>query len=123
MTFVQTLGGSVVLSLAALALEGGQPGAWTARALGSIGYLALGGTVLTYVGLYWLIPRIPLVALGSIPLVDTTVALTLGTLVAGERLTLPMLGGGALVLLAAGLSIGRTTPPEATTSPAERAGA
>jgi drug/metabolite transporter (DMT)-like permease len=117
MTFVQTLGASVVLSLAALAFEGGAAGAWTARALGAIGYLALGGTVLTYMGLYWLLPRISLLAVGSIPLVDTTVALTLGTLVAGERLTLPMLGGGALVLLAAGLSITRTRPPEAAASP------
>jgi drug/metabolite transporter (DMT)-like permease len=113
MTFVQTLGASLVLSAAALALEGGVPGAWTARALGSIGYLALGGTVLTYVGLYWLLPRISLVAVGTIPLVDTTVALTLGTLVAGERLTLPMLGGAALVLLAAALSITRPAAPGA----------
>jgi drug/metabolite transporter (DMT)-like permease len=114
MTFVQTLGASLVLSLAALALEGDVAGAWTARALGSIGYLALGGTVLTYVGLYWLLPRISLVALGSIPLVDTTVALTLGTLVAGERLTVTMLGGAALVLTAAALSITRTAPPAAS---------
>jgi drug/metabolite transporter (DMT)-like permease len=113
MTFVQTLGASLALSLAALALEGGQPGAWTARALGSIGYLALGGTVLTYVGLYWLLPRIPLVAIGSIPLIDTTVALTLGTLLAGERLTLTMLGGAALVLLAAALSISSAARPGA----------
>jgi drug/metabolite transporter (DMT)-like permease len=105
---VQTLGASLVLSAAALALEGGLPGAWTARALGSIGYLAVGGTVLTYMGLYWLLPRVSLVAVGSIPLVDTTVALTLGTLVAGERLTLVMLGGAALVLAAAALSISRS---------------
>ena len=105
MTFVQTLGGSVVLAVAALALEGGAAGAWTARSLGAIGYLALGGTVLTYVGLYWLLPRISLVAVGAIPLVDTTVAMTLGTVVAGERLTPAMLGGAALVLLAAALSI------------------
>jgi drug/metabolite transporter (DMT)-like permease len=105
MTFVQTLGASAALTLAAVALEGGAPGAWTARALGSIGYLAVGGTVLTYLGLYWLLPRVSLVAVGTIPLVDTTVALTLGTLVAGERLTGVMLAGAALVLLAAALSI------------------
>ncbi len=112
MTFVQTLGGSVVLTLAALVFEGGAPGAWTARAFGSIGYLALGGTVLTYLGLYWLLPRVSLVAVGTIPLVDTTVALTLGTLVAGERLTGLMLAGAALVLLASALSISRA-PAEA----------
>jgi len=106
MTFVQTLGASVVLAVASLLLEPGVGSGWTARALGSIGYLALGGTVLTYVGLYWLLPRISLVAVGSIPLVDTTVAVGLGTLVAGERLTAAMLAGAALVLLASALSIG-----------------
>jgi drug/metabolite transporter (DMT)-like permease len=114
MTFVQTLGASVVLSAASLLLEPGAAGGWTARALGSVAYLALGGTVLTYVGLYWLLPRISLVAVGSIPLVDTTVAVALGTLVAGERLGATMLAGAALVLVAAALSIS-SRPPAAET--------
>jgi drug/metabolite transporter (DMT)-like permease len=113
MTFVQTLGASLALALAAAALEGGLPGAWTPRALGSIGYLALGGTVLTYLGLYWLLPRISLLAVGSIPLVDTTVAVALGTLVAGEQLTAAMLAGAALVLTATALSISRPAAPGA----------
>jgi len=108
MTFVQALGAGVALSVTAALVDGAPPAAaWTARALGSIGYLALGGTVLTYLGLYWLLPRISLVAVGSIPLVDTTVAVTLGTLVAGEHLTPLMVAGGGLVLLAAALSIGK----------------
>jgi drug/metabolite transporter (DMT)-like permease len=37
--------------------------------------------------------------------VDTTVAVALGTLVAGERLGAAMVAGGLLVLLAAALSI------------------
>jgi drug/metabolite transporter (DMT)-like permease len=114
MTFVQTLGASVVLSAASLLLEPGAGDGWTARALGSVAYLALGGTVLTYVGLYWLLPRISLVAVGSIPLVDTTVAVALGTLVAGERLGATMLAGAALVLVAAALSIS-SRPPAAGT--------
>ena len=111
MTFVQTLGATVVLALAAATLEGGLPGAWTPRAVGAIGYLAVGGTVLTYLGLYWLLPRISLVAVGSIPLVDTTVAMALGTLVAGERLTASMLAGAALVLTATALSVARPARP------------
>jgi drug/metabolite transporter (DMT)-like permease len=111
MTFVQALGASVVLALAALLLERGLPGGLTARALGSIAWLAVGGTVLTYLGLYWLIPRVPLVAIGSIPLVDTTVAVLLGTLVAGERFTAQLAAGAALVLAASALSIGGTSPP------------
>ena len=53
-----------------------------------------------------------MLAVGTIPLVDTTVAVALGTLVAGERLTAAMLGGAALVLLASALSISsRPEPP------------
>ena len=111
MTFVQTLGASVALPWRRWRWRAALPGAWTARALGAIGYLAVGGTVLTYLGLYWLLPRISLVAVGTIPLVDTTVALTLGTLVAGERLTAAMLAGAALVLAATALSISRPAGP------------
>lgn len=112
MTFVQALGAGVALSVAAALVDGAPPAAaWTARAFGSIGYLALGGTVLTYLGLYWLLPRISLVAVGSIPLVDTTVAVTLGTLVAGEHLTPLMVAGAGLVLLAAALSVGKAPEP------------
>jgi drug/metabolite transporter (DMT)-like permease len=111
MTFVQAAGAAVALTVAALVLERGLPGAVTPRALGSIAWLAVGGTVLTYLGLYWLIPRVPLVAIGSIPLVDTTVAVLLGTLVAGERFTPALAAGAVLVLAASALSIRGNSPP------------
>jgi drug/metabolite transporter (DMT)-like permease len=79
--------------------------AWTPRALAAVAYLAVGGTVFTYLGLYWLLPRVSLLVIGTIPLVDTTVALTLGTLVAGEALTGPLLLGTALVLGASAISV------------------
>lgn len=105
MTFGQSLGAGVVLLAAAALLERGAPAALTPRALSAIAYLAVGGTVLTYLGLYWLIPRVPLVAIGTIPLVDTTVALTLGAAVAGEPVTGPLVVGAALVLGASALSV------------------
>jgi drug/metabolite transporter (DMT)-like permease len=105
MTFGQSLGAGVALLAAAALLERGAPLAWTPRALAATGYLALGGTVFTYLGLYWLLPRMSLLAVGTIPLVDTTVALTLGTLVAGEPVTAPLLAGAALVLGASALSV------------------
>ncbi len=111
MTFGQSLGAGVVLLLAAAALERGAPVAFTPRALGALAYLAVGGTVFTYLGLYWLIPRVSLLAIGTIPLVDTTVALTLGTLVAGEPLTPPLVLGAGLVLAASALSLRAEGPP------------
>lgn len=113
MTFGQSLGAGVVLLLAAAALERGAPVAFTPRALGALAYLAVGGTVFTYLGLYWLIPRVSLLAIGTIPLVDTTVALTLGTLVAGEPLTPPLVLGAGLVLAASALSVRAEGPPAA----------
>ncbi len=111
MTFGQSLGAGVVLLLAAAALERGAPVAFTPRAVGALAYLAVGGTVFTYLGLYWLIPRVSLLAIGTIPLVDTTVALTLGTLVAGEPLTPPLVLGAGLVLAASALSVRAEGPP------------
>jgi drug/metabolite transporter (DMT)-like permease len=106
MTFGQSLGAGLALLAASAVLEHGAPVAFPPRALGAIAYLAVGGTVCTYLGLYWLIPRVSLVTIGTIPLVDTTVALTLGTLVAGEPVTGPLLLGAALVLGASALSVG-----------------
>jgi drug/metabolite transporter (DMT)-like permease len=105
MTFGQSLGAGLALLLASAALEPLAPITFTPRALAAIAYLAVGGTVFTYLGLYWLIPRVSLLAIGTIPLVDTTVALTLGTLVAGEPVTTPLLVGAGLVLAASALSV------------------
>lgn len=118
MTFGQSLGAGVVLLLASAALERGAPAAFTPRAAAAVAYLAVGGTVLTYLGFYWLLPRVSLVAVGTIPLVDTTVALALGTLVAGEPITGTLVAGAALVLAASALSIrgGRREAP-ATEAP------
>ncbi|MBK9518569.1 MAG: DMT family transporter [Anaeromyxobacter sp.] len=106
LTFGQAVGAGLVLLLASAALERGQVATFTPSALGALAYLALGGTVLTYLGFYWLLARVSLVTIGTIPLVDTTVALTLGTLVAGEPVTAPLVAGAGLVLAASALSIG-----------------
>jgi drug/metabolite transporter (DMT)-like permease len=110
MTFGQSLGAGPALLLASALLEHGAPAAFTPRALAAVAYLAVGGTVFTYLGLYWLIPRVSLLVIGTIPLVDTAVALTLGTLVAGEPLTAPLLAGAALVLGASALSVRAEAP-------------
>ena len=37
----------------------GRPASYTPAALGALAYLAVFGTALTYIGLYWLVPRVP----------------------------------------------------------------
>ncbi|MGC4001434.1 MAG: EamA family transporter [Anaeromyxobacter sp.] len=105
LTTGQTAVGGVLLLAASFALEFGRaPAAVTAPAVGALLYLAVFGTALTYLGLYWLIPRVSMAAIGALPLVDTTVAVLLGAAVLHEPVGWPMLAGGAMVLAAAGIA-------------------
>lgn len=104
MTAGQTLVGAIVLLVAALVLESGRPAAYVPAALGALAYLAVFGTALTYIGLYWLVPRVPIAAIGALPLLDTTVAVTLGALLLGESIGWHLALGGAMVLAAAALA-------------------
>jgi drug/metabolite transporter (DMT)-like permease len=111
----QTLSGGALLVLLALGFERGARIVWTTRAVLAVSYLALVGTSMAFAGLFWLIPRVPVSVIGTIPLVDTVVAAALGAAVLGERLpgrvivgTLGILGGVALTV--AGRPRGRAEP-------------
>ena len=85
-------------------MEGGRVAAWTPRACAAVAYLAVFGTALPYLFLFWLLPRIPVAAIGAIPLLDTTFAVFLAAVVLRERLEPTLLVGGALVLCGAALA-------------------
>ena len=107
--WVQTLVGSTFLLVLSGFLEGGQPSRWTPTAVTSLLYLAVFGTALSFVGLFWLIPRVPVSVIGTIPLVDTLLAVGLGAAVLGERLSIRVLAGGVLIL--AGVLLASSTAP------------
>jgi drug/metabolite transporter (DMT)-like permease len=92
------VGAAFLLPLAAL-VEHGQPARWTPPAIGALVYLAIFGTAVTFAGLFWLIKRVPISVVSTIPLVDTLIAVILGAIVLGERLPARTLAGGALILL------------------------
>jgi drug/metabolite transporter (DMT)-like permease len=102
--FVQVLAGALLLVLLSLTLERGLPFSFTPRAMLAIAWLAVLGTAITYLFLFWLIPRVPMSAIGAIPLLDTLVAVALGAVVLHEPLGWPLLAGGALVLTGAALA-------------------
>jgi drug/metabolite transporter (DMT)-like permease len=102
--FVQVSAGALLLAALSSALERGRPLAFTPLSVFALVYLAVLGTAVTYLFLFWLIPRVPMSAIGAIPLLDTTVAVILGAAVLGERLGWPLLAGGALVLGGAALA-------------------
>ncbi|NBD07462.1 MULTISPECIES: DMT family transporter [Corallococcus] len=116
LTMVQSLSSAVLLLSASAMTEWNQPAHWTTRSVSALLYLALGGTVLTYQCLYWLLPRISLAALGAMALLDTLVAVTLGVALLGEPLTPALLAGGMLILTAAALA-NRGEAPEAKAPP------
>jgi drug/metabolite transporter (DMT)-like permease len=116
-TFVQVLAGSLLLLLLSAALERDKPASFTLAAVSAIVYLAVLGTAVTYLCLFWLIPRVPMSAIGAIPLLDTTVAVTLGALVLGETLGWSLLAGGALVLSGAALANQAPTEPAPEAAP------
>jgi drug/metabolite transporter (DMT)-like permease len=111
----QTLVGSAVLLAAAAVFERGAPSRWTPGSAGALVYLAVIGTALPFVGLFWLIHRVPVAVVGTIPVVDTVIAVCLGNLVLGETFSPRVLGAGVLILagvLLAALPASKAAPVE-----------
>ena len=75
--------------------------AWSARAIGSIAYLAVVGSAVPFVTLTVLLRELPAVTVSYITLLLPFGALAFGAALYDERVTLPAVGGAALV--AAGL--------------------
>lgn len=98
-TWGQTAAGAAFILLLAAVFERGAPLHWTARAVTSLLYLAILGTALPFVGLFWLLRRVPVAIIGTIPMVDTVLAIVLGSLVLGESFSPRVLGGGAFILV------------------------
>ena len=71
---------------------------WTGRAIFCLLYLAIIGSALTFLLLYWLLPRIQVNKLQTISLITPPGAVMLGCLIGGEIFSLWSLVGGALVL-------------------------
>jgi drug/metabolite transporter (DMT)-like permease len=114
--WAETLVGSAFLLPLAAIVERGRPAQWTPAAVGALAYLAIFGTALTFVGLFWLIKRVPISVVSTIPLVDTMIAVVLGAIVLGERLPARTLAGGALILLGVVLAA-RASRVEPATGP------
>jgi drug/metabolite transporter (DMT)-like permease len=104
LTAAQSAVGGVLLLAASLLVERGRSASFTPSALAALVYLAVFGSGLTYIGLYWLLPRLPLAAVGVLPLLDTTVAVLLGAVVLAEPVGFTLAVGGAMVLAAAALA-------------------
>jgi drug/metabolite transporter (DMT)-like permease len=88
---------------------------WTPRAVFSLLYLALAGSVAAFWLNYWLLERMDTTKVMSMSLVEPLLAVLLGALVLGEKLTAHALLGGVCILASIGLILtGRVRPARET---------
>lgn len=80
--------------------DGQVPTALSTKSLSGLIYLATLGSLLGFTLFYFVLQRLTPSAVSLITLMTPVLALALGTLVAGERVSPSLLGGAALVLLA-----------------------
>src|SRR5215207_87259 len=87
---------------------------WTPTAVFSLLYLALAGSVAAFWLNYWLLKRMDTTKVMSMSLVEPLLAVLLGALVLGEKLTAHALLGGVCILASIGLILtGRIRPARA----------
>jgi drug/metabolite transporter (DMT)-like permease len=91
--------GALLLGAVALLTERHAEAHWTAGAIGSVLYLSLFGTVLTFGLYFWLLRYVKAHKLSLISYVTPAIALTLGPLVRSEPVTKNTLAGACLILL------------------------
>jgi drug/metabolite transporter (DMT)-like permease len=96
----QMIFGLVPLIGAALLLEGNPLHFhWTGRAVFCLFYLAIPGSAVAFLLLYWLLPRMSVTNLQTISFITPPGAVLFGWLLGGESFSLWSLIGGALVLI------------------------
>lgn len=105
--------GAVALSLLALLTERGAPIEVSPRAVASVVYLALLGTVVTFGLYFWALRNAPAWKMSLIAYVTPAIALALGHVVKGEPFRMTTVVGGGLILLGIGLAT-RAPKPEET---------
>ena len=80
---------------------------WTATAIGAVLYLALAGSLLAFWLNYWLMARIGPTRMLLTSVLEPLLAVLLGAIVLGERLSSRVALGGALVLASVALVMRR----------------
>src|SRR5882762_10722979 len=85
---------------------------WTSTSVFCLLYLAVIGSALTFLLLYWLLPRLTVAQLQSISLITPPGAVMLGWLLGGETFPVSSLLGAAFVLIGVWLIFRKSEMPE-----------
>jgi drug/metabolite transporter (DMT)-like permease len=95
----QMIFGTAPLIVIGLAVEGNPTRFhWSPMSIFCLLYLAIIGSALTFLLLYWLLPRMTVTNLQTISLITPPGAVALGWFLGGERFSAASLGGALLVL-------------------------
>jgi drug/metabolite transporter (DMT)-like permease len=86
------------------------PGAIPARAWLALAYLIVFGSLVAFSAYVWLLGNAPLSLIATYAYVNPVVAVVLGALILGERVTWPILAGGAVVVAGVGLVVSVERP-------------
>ena len=109
----QMIFGLVPLLIAGFLLEGNPLHFhWTARATFCLFYLAIPGSAIAFLLLYWLLPRMSVTNLQTISFITPPGAVLFGWLFGGESFNLWSLGGGALILAGVWMIFRQAKPAE-----------
>ena len=109
----QMIFGIVPLLFLGLAVEGSPARFhWTGRSIFCLMYLAIIGSALTFLLLYWLLPRLTVAQLQSISLITPPGAVMLGWLLGGETFPISSLLGAAFVLAGVWMIFRKGAEPE-----------
>jgi len=101
----------VLLLAAALLFERDAPARWTPAAIGSVLYLALAGTALTFGLYFWLLRHTAASRLSLIAYATPAIALAVGNLAGGEPIRATTLAGSALILCGVACVVRRAPRP------------
>lgn len=93
---------------------------WTKSAVLCLFYLAVPGSALTFLLLYWLLPRMSVTNLQTISLVTPPGAVLFGWLLGGETFSAWSLAGGAFILAGVWMIFRKIGPAEAETATTRR---
>ena len=93
------IGSTLLAAMSWLRGEWSEPFPWTTPVLASIGYLAVFGSIITFLVFYRLLKVLSATLMAMVALITPPLAVVLGMLFRGERLGVITLTGGALVLL------------------------
>ena len=102
---IQMIFGGVLLLAAALIFESWGQIQWTGASVGSILFLAVFGTVVAFLGYYWLVARLPVTTVSLVAFITPLIAVLIGIAAAEETFTAATVAGAALTLAGVLLTI------------------